>query len=553
MFSLQSNQYVGRNLLAGCGAKLNWTSVKEVSGNFGLRKSTASKDIDGTTREIVKIQDPPASGIDSGVKVYLSSEAAENITSANYFGVAQDNIYVSSDKTYCASLYAKGAGKIRIHTRLSDSLDNYYGEVTNYQIKTVDSSSWERLSWKIDNPSNSFLRLYFDFFPESDCEVCGFMLSEGSALTPYAPALEDCIADFIEPNLINGTKSSWSDWITPPLYDAYNSCTSMFYKTRINLTPQDILVFFGEAEISGYAESSDPGSNGVYEKSTEIGFQIHAQVDGVWYFEDPVVYYMNPAEHSLYFSRKTLKDGTYRFYSIMLPDGSSMSNSGQLRIIPWFGNRLYSIGFRFDNWGAGKIRYRKFGYKIIKTKDINPIWCKSIMDIANPNILTGKYNISLSNTESGQINDIDIDDCPNPNVTSGISIIRLRPSQATSTTTDNVGVRLIENIDLVPGKSYTFSTYLRGADGAKTNLMLYTYGGIQTTTQVVPTKEWKKYSHTMTIPEGGEDVRPYIHVIGVGTVEACGWKFEEGDEVTAWTPYATAAAAATLEIDQEEL
>ena len=150
------------------------------------------------------------------------------------------------------------------------------------------------------------------------------------------------MADNAQWNLVSGTSSEWSDWITPT-YNKGNS-TGTFY--TLNLPKFDVPQTFArqiEVEFSGVTAT----------EGKSFGIWTQGAVNGSWDYTNPWAYSFN--------YRTPPADGVYK-----------LSNTATVTRIPDADTITYGIGYRCNYWASGKFRYRCV--KIEMGDTVTP-WC----------------------------------------------------------------------------------------------------------------------------------------------------------------------------------
>ena len=89
-------------------------------------------------------------------------------------------------------------------------------------------------------------------------------------------------------------------------------------------------------------------------------------------------------------------------------------------------------------------------------------------------------------------------------------------------------------VSLEPG-NYVFSSYVKGVNGLSTNIQVSAGDTILNAYTFDITSDWKRYSITFTVSEKS-DITFYLESRDVGDIYECGWKLEEGNKATDWTP-----------------
>lgn len=339
-------------------------------------------------------------------------------------------------------------------------------------------------------------------------EVRNIKLEEGSSPTPWCPALEDCEVDFIKPNLINGTSNRWSDWITPiPLKS--NICSVFISESNsIRLDKGKRYVSLLEVEYDNLTfpnqGEGEQSANGIF----HYGIHTQGAVNDDW----------------------TLQSNNPFDISLMSEGGTGIILNGRKRYVlnrtPQINVDFFDAMFRVDNAASGSYRYRMV---TLKEGDLNnPIWCKSEMDVANPN-LNSSIRDNTDYSRDGTITPIIVTDAPNPYITEGLKIVR------TGNIGNNFGFVLAYNREL--DREYTASILVRGKGKLDFGVYNPSFIGLKNI-QIPSETEWTKFEFTFTTSNNNLDYHVNILLLDKDSwCEVCGMKIEEGNKATTYVPY----------------
>lgn len=89
-------------------------------------------------------------------------------------------------------------------------------------------------------------------------------------------------------------------------------------------------------------------------------------------------------------------------------------------------------------------------------------------------------------------------------------------------------------VSLEPG-NYVFSSYVKGVNGLSAYIQVSAGDTILNAYTFDITSDWKRYSITFTVSEKS-DITFYLESRYVGDIYECGWKLEEGNKATDWSP-----------------
>lgn len=499
MFSLQNPQYIGRNYL--------------------------QDDYWNRANNIMTIED----GVITSICSYLYPRVANHI--GGYLDIKKGEQWTLSFDVLIPDEEDNGLSVV-ISNPQSNREDGY-GYLTGSSAKGYVKGEWSHVIFSFIAKDNILDTTYIYFWYHSSFASTGVpedvekywmklknvKLERGISETGQVPPLESGEMDFIEPNLANDTSGGWSNWIYP--------------KNTIN--------------VLNHISSKIMLAPGTYSFSVELEFRDVQVEEGHEHYQ--------PQVQSAYHNIEV--DKTSWLYKSL---GNDFSNG--VKAYKWtqqiVGYLQNPIDVRTDYWSSGGFRYRKLYIK--RTEHYNPIWCKSKMDIANPNLCRNSF--VKSNQEGEEITKTEVLDCPNAYITEGKFIIRKEPLLIT---TGVWNYTLFENEDEILEKTFTASVYARSQTGTTLRLgcdNVYYSGHFGFKEFEIPGDNiWRRYRTTYAINQFLPAVYPnenspnykisnVFYITKDNTsVEICGWKLERGDELTEWVPYA--ATAATLETEQE--
>lgn len=346
--------------------------------------------------------------------------------------------------------------------------------------------------------------------------IKNFKIERGRTATPWVPSIEGCELDFIEPNLVNGTSDWWSTWgsgmphycMVPKSVTNITSCA--------DLQTKDVVL----------------GGESMY----PLRYELQIQRPSGNHYPGHEVLRPNEVPEEM------------KIYHAWVKNTST-------NLIDRISDRV-AIVIRRDNWTSGQYRYRR---PCIKPYVLNPIWCFSEMDVANPNLIKITKNAKWeADIELAEITEIEISDCPNPYVTSGYNVKYLND-------TGVVGISMAgESGILSSGDIITVSCYVRvnellDIEEKKQGIYIQTSTDPEadeashfvfhhfTTTAKSKIGEWTRVSSVVNIIS---QITPMSVIYTRGLdIDVCGFKIERGDKLTAWVPY----AASTLELQPEDM
>lgn len=447
----------------------------------------------------------------------IISKYGVNITPRDIIGERTNGVYfgsnyVKDDQTYTLSCKARGKGSLVLGSDIEKPL-----------IYQINSEDWKFCySVLTKGLTTTSCVIYAD--DDVTIDVKEIKLEEGSIPTPWCPSLNSCEVDFIKPNLIDGTSDNWSEWVSP-VYNIYNH-TGVFYTITHEVHLEDIYNIGIEVEFDEV------------EADKELGlFAIQGDVNGV-------LEYVNPFTQRIIY----LKDIQNKVYSNT--HTTVVKDAVNNNVVVYEGKTTYSVGYRCDYWKSGRFRYRKYYAK--KGPLNNPIWCKSEIDVANPNLAWFSYVNSVFNYEEGLDFDslsekIEINDCPNPHIQEGWHLKRRDETQV------HVFGRGIDKIEKRHTETVTFSIYYKIPRGVFAQSLYLQYQVLNDSGNSI-----KKYFYYVDIGirdtwvravltidfqkliqenPGGKEVNIEHFWGNLDEFYVCGVKLEKGDKVTAWVPY----------------
>lgn len=351
----------------------------------------------------------------------------------------------------------------------------------------------------------------------------------GHSKTAACPAMESGQLSFIKPNHVNESDSIWSVWTTPfwdrivnqhinitsPIYTyrSYSNIVSVTseFKNAVssdNIPEEEFYKFEGRI---GIANSDEKGWN---EYKTHL----------LWGYLLPEIVPQGTVVRNFTFDYKHFE-------------------------------RLLHISIMGSNWKTGQFRYKNVALKSCTDEDKdrllnNLIWCRSEMDIANPNLLR------RVNFHGGTFNGYTIEctDAPNPYIREKYVPQAAEDAWDGSTMSAHVYDNDVQFDEFIKD-SFTFSCYVRLVKEEDVRILVELAkmyiddnGHIKTdkfhARQVfdVSATEWTRLTLTTPVIRGDEmnrwSVRRYNSVEDINTpaFEICGIKLERGDKMTAWTP-----------------
>jgi hypothetical protein len=164
--------------------------------------------------------------------------------------------------------------------------------------------------------------------------------STGTSTTSYSVAYKGTNGAGFQWNLVSGTSSEWSDWITPK-YDKTNS-TGLFSVLKLPKfeVPQQFACQI-EVEFSGVTMTS----------GQQCSFRMQGEINGAWNYSNPWTHY----------------------YVTVPEDGVQSSKwTASINSIPDADTIVYNLGYRCDYWASGKFRYRCIK---VEYGDVATPWC----------------------------------------------------------------------------------------------------------------------------------------------------------------------------------
>lgn len=363
-------------------------------------------------------------------------------------------------------------------------------------------------------------------FNSGEMRIRRMKISPGPAIYSWTPSIESGKLDFIQTNLINDTDNQWSEWITHPTGKA--NTKTLFYKDiLVDINAGDEFTSYVEIEYDNLTFLNEgegelnPSAN-YQERSYSIASQ--GTVDGNWDNDPKSPIFALVYEHGPGLVLNGVKSYTKRM--------TSEISSKNL----WF-------YIRIDNVKSGRYRIRK---ALLKRENlINPLWCKSEMDIANPNLLTnfclyedGTFSKLYTDTFGGH--ETQINNAPNPYIGKGWRLYndRLMKNE----------VLLIGHYSFQPEKTYTISAYFRAVnENVPLTMTCWCSDGTSADNPdrlsatfhksfTIANDKWTRYSLTLTVPDYTKYVDFHLVFGNNGEAECCGVKVEEGVAATAWVP-----------------
>lgn len=374
-------------------------------------------------------------------------------------------------------------------------------------------------------------------------------LEYGGQATQWVPALEDGEYEFINPNIANGTSYEWSAWLTP--YHNVNNAAVSFIWNKIPVdyieSNRDLWAYL---EIECRNVTFTPVEERDESTANAYGINIQGQFNGdCWYVDD---------------TGKPTNDTsiTVSWLTNVQPfNGPRYRDTGNFKIIhekkfdmkdileryPGIhGRQILSVGYRINWWATGQLRYRMI---CCKTGELNnPIYSKSPVDAANPNLITANSegvekwfppNSGLTRDDvTGNIEVLEDIVIPGaPHVTTGYRVTNTSP-------VGSYGIHFRFDEDLIQGETVTYSFWGRrlneGFSELAWSLQTQGEGGYEDGQKYCPITnvgEWKHYKHTIKVDQRNLSWFCIFYLAQSGCIgEIAGVKVEYGDRATAYIP-----------------
>ena len=400
--------------------------------------------------------------------------------------------------------------------------------ISGYAYRYVDAASE-------NNPYNGFFDVEYEDGPDAPKVYVENLKIEkrGGGPSPWCPAIEDLAGKYLKFNMINGTSTQWTSWLNFIGYDLPNQHRNIgidFYGNDIEYLV-GVEFRFKDVEYSSQ-ETKDAFSGNTIREGDNIMLACTEVNSNSW--------------NSTYILRNELPKNNTSYKADFRAIWSNLAGSS-LKV------KHIRVSILYDWIASGQLAYRKLYCKPVK--DISaPLWCKSEMDLANPNAV---HFETPNNSE--KITKMSLGDYrPSDNLYIDYGY-RFENKEEI-----NIGITIFREKDAdesVCG-TYTISFYLKGRGMLRPYCNEHTADWIYGDTNIFEDRiifdysEWTRYEKTFEIRADRIGLYEYL-TIAMDTARTesdfiiAGIKLERGDHATAWKPSLNALSE-TLEFAPSE-